>query len=419
MFEPGNIGSDGTQRITIAFVENRLVLGGGSEQVVYDVIRGLDPSRFRPILICLHEMGEWGEALSKRGIKVYERVAGHSLDPRNILRLSRILKQERADFLYVTDGFHNMIAGRLAAAIARTPQSVLIFHSYDTVMRKALTRSRRAVLDLSDRLFHPLFHRIIALSESHRTYLNRVKRIPAEKISIVYNGIDCDRYESDADASLVRQKYDLPIDGTVIGMIAGLRRWKAHDMLLRAAVPVLEESPDTVFVLAGDGPERERLEQLAKDLGVDTNVRFLGRVEDVPELLAALDASVLSSMHEAFPLSLLESMAASIPLVATDVGSVSEIVEDGVNGFLVPSGAEAAFADAILRLVRDPELARRLGANGRKKLEAQFTLRRMVSSCEALFSEWWEDLQPITGPQTVEGGRARVPMPQSRSHNTA
>ena len=103
-------------------------------------------------------MGELGEALSKRGVKVYERVAGHSLDPRNILRLSRMLKQERADFLYVTDGFHNMIAGRLAAAIARTPQSVLIFHSYDTVMRKALTRSRRAILDLSRSAFPSTLH---------------------------------------------------------------------------------------------------------------------------------------------------------------------------------------------------------------------------------------------------------------------
>ena len=123
-------------KITIAFVENRLRLGGGSEQVVYDVIRGLDPNRFRPVLICLHELGELGESLANNGVKTYQSVAGHSLDPRNVFRLARILKDEKVDFLYVTDGFHNMVAGRLAAFLARTRESVLIFHSYDTILRK-------------------------------------------------------------------------------------------------------------------------------------------------------------------------------------------------------------------------------------------------------------------------------------------
>ena len=223
--------------------------------------------------------------------------------------------------------------------------------------------------------------------------------IPNEKIQIVYNGIDSERYAPSESASEVRRKYALPVDGQVVGMIAGLRRWKAQDMLLKSAAIVLEKAPDTVFVLAGDGPEQERLEELADQLGVTANVRFLGRVENVPELLAALNVSVLSSVHEAFPLSLLESMAASLPLVATDVGSVCEIVEDGVNGFLVPSGDHEKFAEAILRVVTDPDLARRLGASGRKKLESQFTLGRMVGRCEALFMEWSKDaLHPTSRP---------------------
>ena len=380
-----------SSRITIAFVENRLRLGGGSEQVVHDVIRGLDPNRFRPVLICLHELGELGESLASDGVKTYQDVAGHSLDPRNVLRLARILKSEKADFLYVTDGFHNMVAGRLAAFLARTQESVLIFHSYDTILRKGGKPLRLAILKLSDVLFHPRFTRIIALSESHKQYLHTVKGIPKEKIQIVYNGIDCDRYAPSEDAREMRRKYGLPLDGQVVGMIAGLRRWKGHDMFLKSAAVVLKQSPSTVFVLAGDGPEQERLESLADELGVAANVRFLGRVENVPELLAALDVSVLSSVHEAFPLSLLESMSASLPMVATDVGSVCEIVEDGVNGYLVPSGDHEKFAAAILRLVQDPELARRLGASGRKKLENQFTLGRMVGRCEALFTEWSRD----------------------------
>jgi hypothetical protein len=182
-------------------------------------------------------------------------------------------------------------------------------------------------------------------------------------------------------------------------------------MFLKAAAIVVKQSPSTVFVLAGDGPEQERLEDLADELGVAANVHFLGRVENVPELLAALDVSVLSSVHEAFPLSLLESMSASLPMVATDVGSVCEIVEDGVNGFLVPSGDHEKFAAAILRLVTDPELARRLGASGRKKLENQFTLGRMVGRCESLFTEWSREARCTRSRQANEHSTDRVPSP--------
>ncbi len=359
--------------------------------MVYDVIRGLDSSRFRPVLICLHELGELGEALARQGVTTYENVAGHSWDPRNVLRLARILKREQADFLYVTDAFHNMAAGRIAAFLARTAQSILIFHSYDTILRKSGKRHLVAMWKLSDFLLHPRFTRIIALSESHKQYLQEVKGIPSEKISIIYNGIDSKRYSSGGDAQAARRKYGLPADCQIVGMIAGLRPWKGHGMLLKSAAIILQHAPDTVFVIAGDGTERERLEKLADELGVASQVRFLGRVHNVPELLAALNVSVLSSEHEAFPLSLLESMAASLPMVATDVGSVSEIVEDGVNGFLVPSGDHEKFAAAILRLVQDPELARRYGAAGRMKLQEHFTLDRMVSRCESLFTKWFVD----------------------------
>jgi glycosyltransferase involved in cell wall biosynthesis len=170
-------------------------------------------------------------------------------------------------------------------------------------------------------------------------------------------------------------------------------------MFLKAAALTLQEAPHTFFVIAGDGPERNKLEQLARELGIVDQVRFLGVVANVPAILKTVDVSVLSSVHEALPLTLLEAMAAARPVVATDVGSVCEIVEDGVNGFLVPSGATEQFAQAVLRLLRDPDLARRFGQAGRKKVEQKFTVERMVSRCEALFTEWIDSTGPL--PTTV------------------
>ena len=150
----------------------------------------------------------------------------------------------------------------------------------------------------------------------------------------------------------MRQKYDLPI-----------RRYGHRDdcricddgkamTCASSSSAMFSRSPRHGFRASRRRAGAGTTGKLAEELGVDTNVRFLGRVEDVPEFLAALDVSVLSSVHEAFPLSLLESMAASIPMVATDVGSVSEIVEDGVNGFLVPSGDHEKFAAAIFAWCR-------------------------------------------------------------------
>jgi glycosyltransferase involved in cell wall biosynthesis len=375
------------EKITIAIVENTLVRGGGSERVLYDLIHGLDKKRFRPVLCCLYRPGELGEQLRAEGYRVYQNIVEMKYDPRNVLKIASILRREGADILCVTDAFHNVVVGRLAAFLARTPISVIMFHSFDQLIRKTAPRLRRLLLEFTDMLLLPHFHRAIALSETHKQYLTSVKRIPAPKIAVAYNGIDLGKFAHTGHAHQVRSSLQIPDGARVVGIVAGLRRWKAHDVFLAAAKAVVREAPDTFFVIAGDGPERSKLEKLARDLCLSDRVRFLGTVNDVPTLLQAIDLSVLSSVTEAFPLTMLESMAAALPVVATDVGGVSEIVEDGVNGFLAPPGAPDQLAQAMLRVLKDPELGRRLGAVGREKVEQQYTVERMVHRYESLFTE--------------------------------
>jgi glycosyltransferase involved in cell wall biosynthesis len=264
-----------------------------------------------------------------------------------------------------------------------------MFHSFDQFIRKTSVRLlRRLLLEFTDMILLPHFHRAIALAETHKQYLTSVKHIPASKIAVAYNGIDLRKFAHTGHAHQVRRSLQIPDGAHVVGIIAGLRRWKAHDVFLTAATSVVREAPDTYFVIAGDGPERSKLEKMARDLHLTDRVRFLGTVDDVPTLLQAIDVSVLSSVSEALPLALLESMAATRPVVATDVGSVSEIVDDGVNGFLVTPGAPDQLAQAMLRVLKDPELGRRLGEAGRKKVEQQHTVERMVHRYESLFIEW-------------------------------
>lgn len=378
-------------KITIAFVHHTVKRGGGSEQVLYDIINGLNPDKFRPVLCCLYGSGELGEQLRSQGCVTYQNLVETPTDPRNSMRIASILRKERADILFVSDAFHNVIVGRLAATQARTPISALIFHTFDTVIRQGASFTRRTMLEMTDKFMYPQFDHAIALAETHKDYLISTKHIPGKKISVVYNGVEPERFTTEVDVAAIRAELQVPDDAHVVGIVAGLRRWKAHDMFLNAAQAVLLELPNTYFIIVGDGPDRQRLEEMAQQLNIEDHVRFLGVVANVSQLLRVFDVSTLSSIHEALPITLLEAMAAERPVVATDVGSVCEIVEDGVTGFLTPSGDADRFAQSILRILKDPALGRAFGLAGRQKIEKQFTVERMVHQYETLFTKWVDE----------------------------
>lgn len=371
------------EKITIVFVQPTLKVGG-SERTLFSLIRGLDEDRFRPVLCCLYGLGPLGEQLEAEGYQVHHDVIHTKYDPRGILRVASILGRERPCILYMSNALLNVAVGRLAAFLARVPLCVIVFHSQDALLEPFVRRSRRLKRSLTEKALVPHFDRVIAVAETHKAYLASSKHIPAHKIAVVYNGIDLRQFAHDVDTQTVRRRVQLPPGARVVGIVANLWPWKAHDVFLQSAAIVLEEVPDAYFVVVGDGPERDNLEKMAGALAIADHVRFLGAVDDVPALLRCFDLSVLSSAHEVFPLALLESMAASRPVVATNVGSVPEIVIDGLTGFLAPPGAPDRLAQGMLHVLRHPELAHKLGQEGRKRVEELFTVERMVARTESL-----------------------------------
>jgi glycosyltransferase involved in cell wall biosynthesis len=159
--------------------------------------------------------------------------------------------------------------------------------------------------------------------------------------------------------------------------MARLHSQKTLDVLLRAAKIVLEKREGTIFVIVGEGPERERLEQLSKELGIEEQVKFTGVRRDVPEVLKAFDIAVLSSEWEVFPMFLLEAMASKLPVVSTRVGSLEEVVEENLTGFLVDRGDFRGLADKILELASDRENAQRMGERGRQRVMEHFSTRKI------------------------------------------
>jgi glycosyltransferase involved in cell wall biosynthesis len=348
---------------------------GGSEEAALHLIASLDRARWEPVL--LHHPGagvaRLVEGAGRLGVRTRavprpdraRRIAG-------LAGLRQALRTERPAI------FHAHLSwplackyGVLAAWLARVPAVVATAQLYLEVGSHA-----------EQRLMTMALRRIIAVSNEVRSRYARELRVPARKLAVVPNGIEVPpavrRPDPALRAELVRGRPDY-----VVLTPARLHEQKGHAYLLAAAARV----PEATFVLAGDGPLRAELERLAAELNVADRCVFLGYRSDVSDLLAAADVFVLPSLFEGLPVSVLEAMAAERPVVATAIGGTDEAVTHEVTGLLVPPRDPAALAAAIRRLQADPQLAGRLAAAGRERVQREFSSAATARNVMRIYDE--------------------------------
>jgi glycosyltransferase involved in cell wall biosynthesis len=224
----------------------------------------------------------------------------------------------------------------------------------------------------------------VAVSREDQRRMIEVEHIRPEDTIFIPNGIPTPPPASGND---VRAELGIPSGAPVIGTVSVLRPQKALDVLLHATKALVEEFPALRVLIAGEGDEREELQDLTGELGLQDTITFLGVRTDVPDVLAALDVAVSSSDFEGSPLSVMEYMEAARPVVATRVGGVPDLIDDGVHGRLVAPQDPAAFAAAVAELLRDPERARQMGSRGRERRREEFDIEVMVRRLEALYEE--------------------------------
>lgn len=252
---------------------------------------------------------------------------------------------------------------------------------------------------LLDRLVLRKYAAVVAVSDELKLKLYRAG-IKKDKVHFVRNGIDL-RPFTNAMPSLRKSK-----SGLTVGWIARLSREKGSDIFLKAVVKVLAIYPETQFVMVGDGPDRSMLEQLVGELGIKDSVSLIGRREDMPSVYASLDIMVSSSRQEGLPMAILEGMGSKLPVVATMVGNVPNVIQDGVNGLLVPSEDVKSLAEGIIRLLEDEELRRRLGSEARRRVESEFSADRLAEAYMKIYNEVTEDKSASlsTGPANLKEG---------------
>ncbi|MEP7382529.1 MAG: glycosyltransferase [Gemmatimonadota bacterium] len=213
-------------------------------------------------------------------------------------------------------------------------------------------------------------------------------RFEDDRVSTIYNAVTPDRMSShvDLDPMPFDVATSMRIDGPCVAMIANFHHAaKDHATMLRAARRVVDVAPDTQFILAGEGPLRDEVRQLAASLGLERHVHLPGRCRYVPALLERVHVCALSSRSEGFPNAILEYMAAARPVVASDVGGVGEAMVEGTTGYLVPAGDDRAMADRLLRLLGDAPLRRQMGEAGRARVQSEFTMVRQLEATAALY----------------------------------
>jgi glycosyltransferase involved in cell wall biosynthesis len=358
------------------------------------LVRRLDRRWFTPEIACLKRRGPLGDVLA-REVPVHDQLLAHKYDLRVWPRLVRLLRRRAFDAVVTVGAGDKMFWGRLAARRCRVPVILSALHS--TGWPDGIGRLNR--------LLTPITDGFIAVADSHGAFLVNEERFPPQKVFVIPNGVDTWRFAPMPDTPAIRAELGIGPADPVVTIVAALRPEKNHELFLEAARRVGSQVANARFLVVGDGPRRGPLEQLAQALGLAGRVHFLGSRDDVPRLLSASDVFTLTSHNEANPVSILEAMSAGRPVVATNVGSIREVVTDGHNGFLVPSGDAKAVAKRIAELLNDPLQRQKIGAAARETVVAGWSVDAMVRRYERLIASIYR--RNCRPPQTAPPPRVQ------------
>jgi len=369
----------------LLFVITGLGLGGAETQVVQLAIR-LKSRGWEVGVVSLTPPGILAKELEANGIPVISLGMRRRFpDPRSLFRLVRIIRLWKSPILHAHMVHANLLA-RLARLLAPVPVLICTAHSTYEVSHRAGKLREITWRERAYRLTDFLCDFTSQVSQAGLERYLAVRAAPRHKIRVVHNGIDIQRFCFSA-SERERVRTELGAGEAFVWLAVGrLEPQKDYPVLIQSFAQLGRN--DSVLWIAGEGRLREELENLVRALGLEGRVRLLGKRDDIPALMSAADAFVLSSLSEGFPLVIIEAMACELPVVATDSGGPREIVEDGQTGFLVPPKDPGALAQAMLRLMNLPEAKRRkMGKLGREKVVAKYSLDHIVDQWEALYTE--------------------------------
>ena len=347
---------------------------GGLERLVHDlaIARGASSTS----IACLSSVGPFGEALRQRGIRVDLIGQQHGLAA-TLWRMRSYLRTTRPDLLHC----HNLrpfLIGAWSARLAGNIPVVMTKHGVAAPSGRMAKRCYRSFL----RRAH-----VVGVSRQTAEMMSNWTGRGGHPVRYIANGISMDSFRDLPSRERARTLLGLPSRAFIVGTVSRVAHCKNHLLLLEIFSRVLGQHPGAVLLIVGDGPLLPTVKARVQELKLEQSVVLLGDRRDVPLILAAMDAFCLPSEVEGMPMTVLEAMAAGLPVVASNVGGIPDVVDEGRTGLLASPDAPEQFEAALVTLACDPARAKDMGRSGRERLVAQFSLERVLAAYEELYRE--------------------------------
>ena len=338
---------------------------GGLEKVVESLCLHSDPYKYAVSVYCIVSGGEIADSLRAKGVDVKVLGINNYYNPFNIVKLYNVLVADSPDIVQ-THGYFSSVIGRLAALLAGV--KVLINHVHTAFYN---LKPRNVLID---RFLNKRTDAIIYVSKASRVSFVKAG-YEMEKSIVIYNGVDGSEYTANKD--LLKQQ--------VVSIVGSLRSDKGHTLLLKAMRRALHDLPNLKLWIVGDGPLRGALENEVRRLGIEKNVVFWGKRNNVQEFLGRTSVFALSSLREGLPVALVEAIASALPVIGPDVGGISEIIKNRENGYLVQACDERALSKAILDMFSNPERLEKMGQRSREFFDQSFSLKNLINQLDVTY----------------------------------
>lgn len=354
---------------------------GGAQTFLLDLVRNHDRSRYLPEVAVMHGRGVYAGALEESCLRIHFLSPG-KFPPVYVPNFWRLMRKEKFDILHFHLFGANLCAKPLALAAGHP--SIIVHDQCNDA-----SRDRNPVLLTADALANRGVARVIAVSESVRRYLLDREDLDDGAVEMIPNGIDAEMFipPTEVERAKARDDLGLPPEVLIVGGVGRLVSQKNFTVFLEVAARFLAHDPSAIFVIAGTGPQAMDLKLKASALGIGGSVRFLGHVSHRPGLYQALDALLLTSDFEGTPLTLLESMATGIPVIASAVDGIAEVCTDGHDAMLVMPRDVDGFASALDRVLNDRELKKLLGTNARATMVNRYEIRSITRRVERIYDK--------------------------------
>jgi len=347
---------------------------GGAEVMILSLLSRINREKYNPSACSMSKNGALNKEFEKCGLPVYELPQKPGIDLTLFFRIAWLLARKKIDVIHTHNYFAWFYGGVASLMVPGCKHvhtqhaDIIVEKKHPSIIRWLLARIPCAVVAVSEQ---------VKSSLAKDQYVKRTT-----KVEVIVNGVDISKFIK----STTEERKTKELNGVVkIGIVARLSQEKNHGFLIKCFSKLLAQNKNVQLIMVGDGPLRENLENMVKSYNIGKYVQFIGQTNKVPAILNSFDIFVLPSKTEGLSIAILEAMASSLPIVATDVGGNRSLVESEVTGFLVEKDNEDKLVEAIKKLVENASLRCRLGEQGRKMVEEKFTLEEMTNRYQDLY----------------------------------